>query len=105
MSQQSVINGILKYLETNQPSDYAKFMSMPAGEMNTLVGGYSSSNPTMFKPRPPGQQGNTCYWSADYHYAAALVLCDAISDPKIKSDCKDSAMDAYCNAHAACEPA
>lgn len=105
MNQQQAIVSISKALQSDNPSRYEWFAVAPEGTMAWVAGDYAKANPTIFKARPQGQAGNPCYWSAEYFYASALVLCNAISDPDLKAKCEKDAWDAYCDAYDACAPA
>lgn len=102
MGQTQTINNILSVLYSDNPSAHQKFISASSSENLVMIGSFASSNPTVFKARPDGATNIVCYWTAEFYYAEALVICDLISNTQLKQQCKADAKKAYCIAFDEC---
>ena len=100
MDQRSGITTVLKIIKRENPKLFNSIIEMGSAERMQQVATFATLGEVIFKERPPGFQ--FCYFVADFNYAQDLALCDLITDPKLKADCKAAAKVAYCNAFDSC---
>jgi len=102
MTQQECIEQALDVLEKTDPKEHAKLLDQTHTNWAASLSSVVISNHTLFKARPQGATNLTCYWTAEFFYAQALVICEAITDPQLKKQCKINARESYCDSYDAC---
>ena len=98
MTQQECIDAIWDVVFKTNPNA----ATLDVESMDGAVLSFMAGNPTVFKAMPQGATNFTCYWDAIFYYAQALVICEAITDPQLKKQCKINARESYCDSYDAC---